>query len=557
MDGPETMQRFLVYLLLALLVPLSVRSAEFERALEPILEGEFALQQGDSTAAAHAYARASRISADPALAERAVQVALAAQDVELARRGLSRWAELVPDDDDLAAGRLRLALLEESAEDAAVPLQTLLSRPDGWRRVAAALVGSQHPALSSRLLAGLLDTGNLPDVLDAWLTFGGVALRLDDKPLYGRLARAAAAHFPAEPQALIWQAEEAFARRDKDAARRALDAILALPELASADRLAVAAQLNALGDPVAAARILQAAGDDDRVVASRAAYLAAADDTAGLSVLYEEVVAKTATDEAAPTRLMLLGQLAELLEDVPAALAWYRRIPGGLQREQAQLRIAVLLDKSGDKDAALDLLREVQASDTEWGDIVRDAYLLEAELARTHGDLAAELSALERGLSIFDDDSMLRYGRALAYERSDRVDEAVADLRLLVAAAPDEADWLNALGYTLVDRTDALEEGLALIEKAVALQPDSPAIQDSLGWALHRLGRDAEALPHLRRAFELQRDAEVGAHLGSVLAALGLHDEARSVLRLAQEIDPDNRALRRVLDTLPAEADGK
>ncbi len=557
MDGPETMQQLVVYLLLALLVPLSVHATGFEQALEPLLEGEFALQQGDSTAAAHAYARAAELSSDPSLAERAVQVALAAQDVELARRGLARWARLAPDDADLATGSLRLALLEDRAEDAAAPLQVLLARPDGWRRIAAALVASPHPDLSSRLLADLLDTGRLPDVLDAWLTLGGVALRLHDQPLYGRLAGAAAQRFPTEPQALIWQAEEALARRDKDAARRTLDAIMALPELATSDRLAVAAQLNALGDPAAAARILQAAGDDDRVLASRAAYLSAAEDKAGLTALYDEVVAKTAADETAPTRLMLLGQLAEMLENAPAALAWYRRIPGGLQREQAQLRIAVLLDKSGERDAALDLVREVQASDTEWGDIVRDAYLLEAELARTHGDLTAELSALERGLAIFEDDPMLRYSRALAYERSDRVEEAVADLRLLVAAAPEEADWLNALGYTLVDRTDALEEGLALIEKAIALQPDSPAIQDSLGWALHRLGRDAEALPHLRRAFELQRDAEVGAHLGSVLAALGLHDEARSVLRLAREIDPDNRALHRVLETLPAEAVGK
>lgn len=551
------MQRLLVYLLLALLVPLSARSAEFERALEPTLEGEFALQQGDSTAAAQAYARAAQVSSDPALAQRAVQVALVARDVELARSGLARWTQLAPDDDDLAAGRLRLALLEDRAEDAAGPLQALLAQPDGWRRIAAALVGSPHPALSSRLLVGLLDAGQMPDVLDAWLTLGGVALRLDDKALYGRLAMAAAEHFPAEPQALIWQAEEALARGDKDVARRTLDTVLALPELALSDRLAVAAQLNALGDPAAAARLLQAAGDDDRVLASRAAYLSAAEDTDGLSALYDEIVAKTVANEAAPTRLMLLGQLAEMLENAPAALVWYRQIPGGLQRDQAQLRIAVLLDKSGEKDAAVDLLREVQTSDTEWGDIVRDAYLLEAELARERGDLAAELSALERGLSIFEDDSMLRYGRALAYERSDRVDEAVADLRLLVASAPDEADWLNALGYTLVDRTDALEEGLALIQKAIALQPDSPAIQDSLGWALHRLGRDTEALPHLRRAFELQRDAEVGAHLGSVLAALGMYDEARSVLRLAREIDPDSRALLRVLKTLPVEASGE
>ncbi len=548
------MQRLTVYLLLALLAPAPAFATGYGQALAPLLEGEFALQLGNAAAAAHAYARAADLSDDPVVAERAVQVALNAQDADRARRGLDRWAALAPGDASLDAGRLRLALLEEDETAARAPLEALLAREDGWRQIAAALVSAPRREVSSRLLGALLDDDRLPGAMDAWLALGGVALRLEDKPLYARLAQSVVRRFPDEPRALAWQAEEALTRGDTDAARRALDAALALPELTPGERLSVAAHLNALGDPAAAAKALENAGDDDRVLASRAAYLVQSGNDAGLAALYAEAVAKTPERGASPARLMLLGQLAEMQEDASAALAWYRQIPGGLQREQAQLRIAVLLDKSGDKGAALDLLREVQASDTEWGDIVRDAYLLEAEMARGRGDDAAELSALDRGLSIFEDDATLRYARALAYERIDRVDEAVADLRTLVAAEPEEADFLNALGYTLVDRTDALEEGLALIEKAIALKPDSPAILDSLGWALHRLGRDADALPHLERAFEFQRDAEIGAHLAIVLAALGRSDEARSILRLAQEIDPDHRALRQAMQALQPEA---
>lgn len=544
------MQQLSVYLLLALLAAMPASASGFGKALEPLMQGEFALQQGDIADAAQAYAHAAELSGDPLVAERAVQVALRAQDAVLVRRSLDRWATLLPDADGLFAARLRLALLEDDEAAAWESLDVLLAREQGWRQVAAAFVSLPPHSPASRLLGELLDTDRMPDSMDAWLAFGGVALRLEDKALYARLAQAVAQRFPAESRALAWQAEEALGRGDADAARRTLDAALALPELSPGERLALAAHLNALGDAAAAAKVLEAAGDDDRVIASRAAYLMQADDEAGLAALYAQAVAKTPEHGAAPARLMLLGQLAEMQEEPVAALAWYRQIPGGLQREQAQLRIAVLLDKSGDKAAASDLLREIQASDTEWGDIVRDAYLLEAEMARTRGDGVAELSALDRGLSIFEDDAMLRYSRALAYERVDRVDEAIADMRTLVAAEPDEADFLNALGYTLVDRTDALDEGLTLIEKAIKLKPDSPAILDSLGWALHRLGRDADALPHLQRAFELQRDAEIGAHLATVLAALGHVDEARSILRLAQEIDPENRALRQALELL-------
>lgn len=551
------MQRLIVYLLLTLLAPSSMLAAELGDALAPLLEGEFALQQGDRGRAAKAYLHAAATSDDPAVAARAVQVALAARDIELIRVGLERWAELEKDSVMLNAGWLRWALLKGDADAARAPMIALLERDDGWRLVAPALVTSPDRALPGQLLGELLDTDSLPDMMDAWLAFGGVALRLENKSLYSRLASAVAKRFPDEPRALVWNAEEALDKGDKETARRMLDTALALPELSPGERLSVAVQLNALGDPLAAAQALELAGDDDRILAARASYLTRGKDEQGLAALYAEAVAKTPEREAAPARLLLLGQLAEMLEEPSAAMAWYRQIAGGLQRDQAQLRVAVLLDKAGDKDAARELLREVQTGDTEWGEIIRDAYLLEADFASKQGDGEAELAALDRGLSIFEDDTVLRYSRALAYERMDRVDEALEDLRTLVEMEPEDADFLNALGYTLVDRTESFEEGLALIEAAIERKPDSPAILDSLGWALHRLGRNSDALEHLKRAFEMQREAEIGAHLAIVLAALGELDEARSILRLAKEIEPENRAVREALESMTQAAGGE
>jgi tetratricopeptide (TPR) repeat protein len=544
------MARLLVYLLLTVLVPVSASSSELQRALEPLMQGEFALQEGKLGEAAEAYVRAADESPDAGIAERAAQVALLAKDAAMARRALDRWEALSPQDENVSVGRLRLALLEGDTVAAQPLMAALLAREQGWRKAAAALVAAPDAEVAKALAHHVLDQSLLPRDIDAWLAFGGVALRLQDKAFYSRLARAVAGEFPEQPRALAWQAEDALDRGDRSGARRSLDAALALPRLTLVERLVIAAHLAALDDPAAAAQVLAAAGDDDRALAARADYLSRAGDEAGLKALYDEVLAGTPDTEVPAARLMLLGQLAEIREGPAAAMGWYRQIRDGLMREQAQLRIAILLDKSGKRAAARDLLREIQASDSEWGDIVRDAYLLEAELARNHDDAQAEIAALDRGLVVFEDDAGLRYNRALAYERIDRVDDAVADLRALVEAQPDDPDYLNGLGYTLVDRTDALEEGLALIRKAFGLKPDSAAIMDSLGWALHRLGRNEEALPHIRRAFELQRDAEVGAHLAAVLAALGQVEEAGSVLRLAQELDPGNRAVRRVREAL-------
>ncbi|MET0329496.1 MAG: tetratricopeptide repeat protein, partial [Luteimonas sp.] len=107
---------------------------------------------------------------------------------------------------------------------------------------------------------------------------------------------------------------------------------------------------------------------------------------------------------------------------------------------------------------------------------------------------------------------------------------------------------LNALGYTLADRTTRYTEALELIDRARVAEPDNAAIVDSYGWVLYRLGRHEEALVELRRAFSMMKDAEVAAHIGEVLWVMGRHDEARKYFDEARGIDPENRSLIRALE---------
>jgi Flp pilus assembly protein TadD len=79
-------------------------------------------------------------------------------------------------------------------------------------------------------------------------------------------------------------------------------------------------------------------------------------------------------------------------------------------------------------------------------------------------------------------------------------------------------------------------------------EPDSGAIIDSYGWVLYRLGRHKEALVELRRAFALQKDPEIAAHLGEVLWVAGEKEEARKWFEEARRLDPDNRSLKRALE---------
>ena len=89
-----------------------------------------------------------------------------------------------------------------------------------------------------------------------------------------------------------------------------------------------------------------------------------------------------------------------------------------------------------------------------------------------------------------------------------------------------------------------------MIRRALAQQPQDPAILDSMGWVLYRQGRLEEALEYLRRAHALMPDAEVSAHLGEVLWALGDQETARAVWSAALANQPDADTLRDTLERL-------
>ena len=58
----------------------------------------------------------------------------------------------------------------------------------------------------------------------------------------------------------------------------------------------------------------------------------------------------------------------------------------------------------------------------------------------------------------------------------------------------------------------------------------------------------AEALVELRRAFTLQKDAEIAAHIAEVLWVSGNKEEARKYFEESRKLDPENRSLLRALE---------
>ena len=236
-----------------------------------------------------------------------------------------------------------------------------------------------------------------------------------------------------------------------------------------------------------------------------------------------------------------LGRLAEEQKDRETALKEYALVGPGNDFLPAQLRATeILLDQKRYDDAS----RRLAETRDRQPDYAIQLYLIEAEGLSNRDQVDRAWSVIQQGLKQFPDDLNLLYTRSMLAEKRNDLAQMEQDLRLIIQREPDNAMALNALGYTLADRTTRYSEARDLIQKAHSLNPDDPAILDSLGWVNYRLGNLSEAETYLRKALERFPDHEVAAHLGEVLWAQGKQSEARKVWATALQSQPDSAVLR-------------
>ncbi|PZO06124.1 MAG: hypothetical protein DCF27_13150 [Lysobacteraceae bacterium] len=515
-----------------------------------VMAGEFALQQGDLPAAARSYLLAARISTDPGIAGRATRIALLGDEPGLAGRALARWRALAPDAPAMRASAIRLALRQGEHESAMDDAAALLALPGsaGFPLLLVSLgeATGDDAVIARSVLRELFTQSRLPPELAAWLRAAGLAKRLGDPVFSDRIVEAGLVAFPGDPRARLLQAARKREAGDLAGARAALVALRDSGDIDPDLRRSAAGEMALAGELRMAAELLAKGPQDDASLGQRASWLLGTQDRAAMQALYAEIKRDSNTPSSA--RRLLLGHVAEALSLWGEAGRWYAGVSAGEGRDLAMLRSARIQALQGRLDDALETLHELQADTSADGERVRDAYLLEAELLDGGGRGDDALAAIERGVAIFEDDPVLLYARAMAHERADRVDAALADLRRIIDDNPRDAHALNAYGYTLAERRRDYATALPFVKRAHALEPESAPILDSLGWIELRLGRQESALGFLRKAWSLRKDAEIAAHLGEALWLAGLEDEAREVWREGQGIDPLNRALLNALE---------
>ena len=511
---------------------------------------EQALARAEWPLAADLYGCAAQSSGDPTLAERATRSAYDNRQLPQAVAAARRWLAIAPDSEvarrHLATGLLRLYDDDAAGAQFAELLNTSYQdRARGYMVLLGILAEEENETGAARVMDRLAAT-------DAGLAEAQYA------------------------SSVLWQRAESGSKALAAAER----AIALRPDWRQAELARVRAQatLGRTGEALQRSAELAAGGDtyskishawlllgeDRRDEAAaifeelrRAGGSAAGDALAGLAAIAQDerrfddatrLLGELSRDpQQAETMQWNLARLAEERDESVNAARQYQRITNGGRAVAAQLRAWRLWREQGASERAELMLDDfLAAAPAQTLDVVSGV----AALLVDEGEGGHAIALVDRALALMPDDN-LRLARGFLLERLDRVPEAVAEMRAVSERRPKDPDTLNALGYTLVDRTKSIEEGYRLISRALEAKPDSYAIQDSMGWALVRLGRLDEGRAWLETAWDRSEDPEVAAHLGETFWLLGRVEDARRVWDDALAANPDSRPLLRAIERHP------
>ena len=250
---------------------------------------------------------------------------------------------------------------------------------------------------------------------------------------------------------------------------------------------------------------------------------------------------------------LYLGQIAEKNNNDAEAVNWYSKVqqPGEKASSQqadhyldAKLSMANVMSRTQGADAAIQMLDDLEnLSDAQLAQVITAQANLLAQAKR----FQESYELLGKAVANMPNSNELIYDYAMAAERVQQFTVLETQLRKLIKIKPDFAQAYNALGYSFTERNIKLEEANKLIAKALELSPNDHYIMDSMGWVQYRLGNLDKAFECLNKAYNLQNDAEIAAHLGEVLWKQGKQDEASKIWADTLKVSPDNDLLLKTI----------
>ena len=209
----------------------------------------------------------------------------------------------------------------------------------------------------------------------------------------------------------------------------------------------------------------------------------------------------------------------------------------------------LLLGPLRDADRAVKLLTDARRRFPGAPEIVYYLAIAQREAKQSQQAVATFEEALHEAQLDEDDDvinAKFYFNYGAAAEQAGLYEKAANLLRKSIALDPaNSAEAYNYIGYMWADHNMNLDEAEAMIKRALESEPNNASYLDSLGWVEFRKGKFDQALNDLLHAAKsVERDDPVVfEHIGDTYLKLNRVPEALDAWQKALALDPKNKTL--------------
>lgn len=526
--------------------------SEVKTAINPdvmymLMAAELAGQRGQYAVALEGYMEAAKRVNDPRFAERAAKIAMYMKDGNKTEEAVSLWLKEDPENPTARKIAALSALRAGNKQEAVEHLNAVLKAdPAGFETTALELASVLQRDGKSDFFYEVLDVlaEKNPNQAVVYFVQSLLAMEMKNAALAEQKIQRALNIQPDWDKALVFQAQIAVFTGDLNKATTLLkNASLKYPENDKFKKL-LAQVLIKSAEYEAAGEIYQSIILSNPKDAESQIALALVDLQLNRDGKAEDIFKRLVDQpEWRNQACFYLGKIEEKRGHTQKALAWFDRVAEGpFVFESAISAVSLLVkDKKFDEaDIRLNLLAD------QFPKQKLRIILMKAGLYTQEGQYDKAFNLLTDALVTQPEQRDLLYTRALTAERIKKLGVLEADLKKILAKYPDDAEALNALGYSLLDSADRYVEAEKYLQQALKLQPNEAVIMDSYGWLQFKLGKLEQALGYLERAYAKQEEAEIAAHLAEVLWTLGRKEEARKIFNKAIKKAPEDEYLLNV-----------
>lgn len=515
-----------------------------EEVLYLLMAAELAGQRNQYNLALDAYLQAAKLVDDPRIAERAVKIGLFLKDDKRTKEALQIWLSKDPENLGARKFAVLLAIKDLDHRAAVENLDTMLREdPAGFEMGMLEMLKLFEKEGRVQFTYDVLEdvSKRQPDQPGVYFIQALLASMIPDNVLAQEKIDQTLKLQPDWNKALIFQAQLAGRNGDLQTARKFLEkAVKQAPEDAQLRKLLleVLVSIHAYDD---ALHLCQATLDEKP------------DDGESLFAMAMIHIQQNQLEKAESNLERLLkvpdweGQAAFYLGKIEMerhhadrALAWFDKVGNGKYALDADLSSVSLLMAQKRLDAVQSRITNMESRYPEQKNRI---LMLKAEFLNQLGRYQEAFDVLSEILKDIPDNRDVLYARALIAERIGRLDILEADLHKILEKNPDDVAALNAMGYTLTDKTTRYEEAENYLDRALKLKPDEAVIIDSYGWLQYKRGNPELALEYLRKAYAKLPENEIAAHIAEVLWVMGDQKEARELFDSAFKKSPDDEYL--------------